>query len=67
MRCHIFSLATVLVLALVQGTAYAQTRDEKVLTDRDEIEEGGLWIYNDLPRGFAEAQQTEKPLLIVFR
>ncbi len=67
MRCHIFSLATVLVLALVQATAYAQTRDEKVRTDRDEIGEDSRWIYNDLPRGFAEAKQTGKPLLIVFR
>ncbi|MDP6466840.1 MAG: hypothetical protein QF918_03840 [Pirellulaceae bacterium] len=67
MKCHIFSLATMFVLALAQATAYAQTRDEKVRTDRDEIAEGGLWIYNNLPRGFSEAKQTGKPLLIVFR
>ncbi len=67
MRCSFLSLATMLVLALVQSTTYAQTRDEKVRTDRDEIGEDSRWIYNDLPRGFAEAQQTGKPLLIVFR
>ena len=67
MKCSFLSLATILVLALAQSTAYAQTRDEKVRTDRDEIGEDSRWIYNDLPRGFAEAKQTGKPLLIVFR
>ena len=67
MKCSFLSLATMLVLALAQSTAYAQTRDEKVRTDRDEIGEDSRWIYNDLPRGFAEAKQTGKPLLIVFR
>ena len=67
MRCSFLSLATMLALALAQSTSYAQTRDEKVRTDRDEIGEDSRWIYNDLPRGFAEAKQTGKPLLIVFR
>ena len=67
MRHSFLSLATLLVLAFAQSAAYAQTRDEKVRTDRDEIGEDSRWIYNDLPRGFAEAKQTGKPLLIVFR
>lgn len=67
MRYHIFSLATLLVLVLGQATANAQTRDEKVRTDRDKVGEDSRWIYNDLPRGFAEAERTGKPLLIVFR
>ena len=28
---------------------------------------GGFWIYNDLPKGFAEAKKTGKPLLVVLR
>ena len=67
MKYHIFSLATLLVLGLAQATAYAQTRDERVRTDRDTVGEDSRWIYNDLPRGFAEAERTGKPLLIVFR
>ena len=67
MRCSFLSLAMALILALAQSTAYAQTRDEKVRADRDEIGEDSRWIYNDLPRGFAESKQTGKPLLIVFR
>ena len=27
----------------------------------------GDWIYNDLPKGYAEAKKTGKPLLVVFR
>ena len=32
-----------------------------------DIEVHGAWIYNDLEEGFAEAQKTGKPLLVVFR
>jgi hypothetical protein len=67
MRRSFLSLATILLLALGQSHALAQTRDEEVHTDRDEIGEDSRWIYNDLPRGFTEAKQTGKPLLIVFR
>jgi len=27
----------------------------------------GSWIYDDVAAGFAQAQKTKKPLLIVFR
>ena len=67
MKCLAISLVTFLLLALSHPTAWAQTRDEKVRTDRDEIADNGRWIYNDLRQGFAAAQQTGKPLLIVFR
>lgn len=42
-------------------------RTLKVLDDRKSVEEGGFWIYNDLPRAFDEAQQTGKPVLAVIR
>jgi hypothetical protein len=45
----------------------AQDRKAKVLNDKAEVEADGYWIYNDLPRGLAEAQKTGKPLLVVFR
>lgn len=67
MKCHTFLLATTLLIALTQVTAVAQTRDERVRTDREKLADDDRWIYNDLPRGFAEATETGKPLLIVFR
>lgn len=60
-------LTTMFLLTLAQAAALAQTRDEKVRADRAEIGDSELWIYNDLPRGYAEARKTGKPLLIVFR
>jgi len=44
-----------------------KTREQKVREDREKIEAEGFWIYNDLPRGFAEAKKTGKPLLVVLR
>ena len=44
-----------------------ETRDEKVLKDKNHVESGGNWIYNDFDRALAEARQTNKPLLITLR
>ncbi len=49
------------------GPVRAQTREQKVLADRQKVEADGFWIYNDLPRGFAEAKKTGKPMLVVLR
>jgi serine protease Do len=45
----------------------AQDRETKVRNDRKNVEEAGRWIYNDLPKGIAEAKKTGKPLLVIFR
>ena len=45
----------------------AEDRRERVLNDRAEVEASGQWIYNDLPKGIAEAARTRKPMLVVFR
>jgi hypothetical protein len=45
----------------------AQTRDEMVREDRRKVTEDGFWIYNDLPKAFAEARKTGKPILVVLR
>jgi hypothetical protein len=63
-RFQVLGMAVPLLLAAV---AVAQTREEKVRGDRQRIEAEGFWIYNDLPRGFAEAKKTGKPMLLVFR
>src|SRR5262249_39830635 len=31
------------------------------------VEAEGFWIYNDLPKAFAEARRTGKPILVVLR
>lgn len=62
------SLAAVAVLLSALGTAPAQNaREKKVREDKQRIEAERFWIYNDLPRGFAEARRTGKPLLVVLR
>lgn len=41
--------------------------DEEVAEDQVSVKSTGYWIYNDLAKGFAEAEKTGQPLLIVFR
>ena len=59
-------LAGMLFLGVASLTA-AEDRKERVLNDRKQVETSGDWIYNDLPKGFAEAARTGKPLLVVIR
>jgi hypothetical protein len=54
-------------LAATGMTQAQQTREQQVLADRKKFEGDPLWIYNDLPRGFAEAKKSGKPLLVVLR
>ena len=41
--------------------------DEEVAEDQITVKSTGYWIYNNLAKGFTEAEQTKQPLLIVFR
>jgi serine protease Do len=45
----------------------AEDRRERVLNDPKEVAAAGHWIYNDLPKAFAEAARAGKPLLVVIR
>lgn len=45
----------------------AENRDTKVINDRTDVLSDGRWIYNDFPKGLAEAKRSGKPLLIVLR
>src|SRR5438445_4576850 len=65
-RVPLLALAVCLV-AIEMVNAQPQAREEKVRADRQKVEAEGFWIYNDLPRGFAEARKTGKPLLAVLR
>ncbi len=62
------SLLLVLVaIAFAVSNVSAQTREEKVRDDKKKIEAGGKWIYNDVPKAFAEAKRTGKPIVAVLR
>ena len=49
------------------ASAFAGERDQKVNDDKASLEASDLWIYNDLDKGFAQARETGKPLLVVYR
>src|SRR6266478_4960161 len=59
-------------LAIVIGGSFAglvaaQTREEKVRNDKTKVEAQGYWIYYDMPRAFAEAKKSGKPIIAVLR
>ena len=60
-------LIVVSVLALSSTAFAANDRETKVRKDKADVEADDYWIYNDLPRGVAEAKKSGKPLLVVFR
>lgn len=66
--------ASVLVFSLLLSAASLSTwaesvkdREGAVRKDRAAMEQDERWIYNDVERGFAEAQKSGKPLLVVLR
>jgi serine protease Do len=61
-----FAIVTSLLLLAV-GLIHAEDRNTKVHNDRETVQQTGLWIYNDLPKGIAEAEKTGRPMLVVFR
>ena len=56
-------LGSVFVLAAVS----AQTREQKVRADKAKVEAADFWIYSDLPKAFAEAKESGKPLVVALR
>jgi hypothetical protein len=61
-----FSICVALTL-LFSASLSAQTREQKVRADKAKVEAAGFWIYNDLPKAFAEAKETGKPLVVALR
>lgn len=55
------------VCCCLPALTHAQTREEKVRNDRKKVEAEGFWIYNDLAKGLAQAEQSGKPVLVVLR
>ena len=54
-------------LAIPQQTGFAQTRDEKVRSDRDSIMDDGTWHYDNLDSAFEAANREGKPVMAVLR
>ncbi len=64
-RTVLLSLA---LLSAAIGPVSAQNpREQKVAEDRKKVEADGFWIYNDLAKGYAEANKTGKPMLVILR
>jgi serine protease Do len=57
----------IVFLFLAAAPLYAQDRETKVRSDRENVETDGYWIYNNLKVGYGDAKESGKPLLVVFR
>lgn len=62
-----FALRSLCCWLVLATCAWAQTREEKVRNDKKKVEAEGFWIYNDLAKGFEQARETGKPILVVLR
>jgi len=62
--CFISSL---LALWIPSNSLIAQTRQQKVLSDKLKFEANGAWHYNDLDAGFETALRLNQPVLVVLR
>lgn len=60
-------VSSVLLLVTCSDMASAVDRETQVRDDRKLLEKNDYWIYNDLPKAFAEARKKDKPILVVFR
>ncbi len=67
MRLSLAILCSLLLTLSVSAEEPKQTREQKVREDREKVEKVGYWIYNDLAKGFAEAKQSGKPILVILR
>lgn len=64
--------ACALIVGLVCGLPLLaedgkQTREQKVLGDRQKVLSDGYWIYNGFEEGIKQAKETGKPMLVVLR
>ncbi len=55
------------MLLATSVSAQPPTREEKVRGDKKKVEAAGTWIYNDVPKAFAESAKTGKPIVAVLR
>ena len=56
-----------LTLTLTLPAPAQNPREKKVRDDKVKVEADGFWIYNNLPKAFAEAKKDAKPIVVVLR
>ncbi len=56
-----------ITLAGLVAISAALGQDNPLQKALKDVDVQGEWIYNDLPKGYAEAKKTGKPMLVVFR
>jgi serine protease Do len=66
-RSFIFLVGIMAASFAAPSTLQAQTRLERVLQDKVDINSKGFWIYNDLPSGFEAAKNSGQPMIITLR
>ena len=67
MRQFVLALAILGSLTLSLRAEEPITRGDQVRGDKADVEDAGLWIYNDMGKGIAEAESSGMPILVVFR
>lgn len=60
-------MISVCLLAASVSAETVKDREGAVRNDKAAMENDARWVYNDVPRGFAEAKRTGKPLLVILR
>lgn len=69
-QIHLIARMIVVATMVFTTALHAETvkdREGAVREDRENFRTKARWIYNDAPKGFAEAKRTGKPLLVVLR
>ncbi|MBX7208383.1 MAG: PDZ domain-containing protein [Verrucomicrobiaceae bacterium] len=66
MKRNLAIVAAAFAASLLQSET-VKDREGAVRNDRAKLEHSERWIYNDWQRGFAEAKDTGRPLLVVLR
>jgi hypothetical protein len=61
------ALFTAITLASFTSLVAQNQRDTAVREDRQSFSENESWFYDDLDTAIKEAQESRRPLMIVFR
>mgnify|MGYP001173611166 CR=1 FL=1 len=67
MRRFVLTLAILGSLTFSLRAAEPVTRADQVRGDKTDVEDTGLWIYNDLEKGIAEAKSTNTHMIVPMR
>ena len=57
----------VALFAIAAAPRGQDPRKERLRVALKDVQPVGEWFYDDIDRGFAEAEKTKKPLMVVFR